>query len=232
MLLVLTGSFGAASSFCSDGTPDFLRLDSAADRRAFQRWFTFLAEVQHFREPERRSREISDCAALVRFAYREALRKHDGEWASSLDLPFTPGEASVAKYNYPFTLLGAGLFRVRPGPFQGAYAQFADANTLYRLNTYLITRDIRAAEPGDLLFYRQIEQHLPFHVMIFLGRSQIDGDGDYIVYHTGPIGSDPGEIRRPSLDELMRHPSPRWRPKAGNQNFLGVYRWNILRRTD
>jgi len=30
----------------------------------------------------------------------------------------------------------------------------------------------------------------------------------------------------------MRHPSPRWRPQAGNPNFLGVYRWNILREAD
>ena len=62
----------------SDGTPDFLRLDSEEDRRAFRDWFLFLAESQYYREPARLPREIDDCASLLRFAYREALRQHDG----------------------------------------------------------------------------------------------------------------------------------------------------------
>jgi uncharacterized protein YfaT (DUF1175 family) len=52
------------------------------------------------------------------------------------------------------------------------------------------------------------------------------------VYHTGLLGGGPGEIRRPTVEELLRHPSPRWRPNVGNGNFLGVYRWNILRESD
>ena len=31
-----------------DGTPDFLRLDDDNDRRAFRRWFTYIAEAQYF----------------------------------------------------------------------------------------------------------------------------------------------------------------------------------------
>jgi hypothetical protein len=227
-----------AASFClalgllgqdrfRDGTPDFLRLDSPQDRRVFQSWFTFLAEAQYLRKLP--SREISDCAALVRFAYREALREHNGAWAAALELDAVPGEGSVEKYTYPHTPLGANLFRVSPGVF----AQFADAQTLHRANTHFITRDIRRAQPGDLLFYRQLEQDLPFHVMIYLGHSHFDAPGDaYIVYHTGPLGGSPGEVRRPSTAELLRHPSPRWRPVAGNGNFLGVYRWNILRMSE
>ena len=62
-----------------------------------------------------------------------------------------------------------------------------------------------------------------------LGRSHFEPpDADYIVYHTGPDGRHPGEIRRPAVPELMRHPKPQWRPVAGNPYFLGVYRWNIL----
>ncbi|MCC6262020.1 MAG: DUF1175 family protein, partial [Bryobacterales bacterium] len=37
-----------------------------------------------------------------------------------------------------------------------------------------------------------------------------------------------GEMRRPSLAELFRHPEPRWHPTAANPTFLGVYRWKIL----
>jgi hypothetical protein len=221
-----------------DGTPGFLRLDREEDRRAFRRWFTFLAESQYYRQPHRMAREINDCAALIRFAYREALREHDGAWASELDLDTVPSEASVRKFTYPRTPLGAGLFRVRSGPFaasnlnDGAYAQFANAHTLQKFNTYLVTRDIRRAQPGDLLFYRQLSQDLPFHAMLYLGRGSFEQSGNWIVYHTGPLDGGPGEIRRPRVEELLRHPSPRWRPNVGNGNFLGVYRWNILRESD
>jgi uncharacterized protein YfaT (DUF1175 family) len=218
-----------------DGTPDFLRLTSEADRRAFRTWFAFLAEAQGFRVPGELPSEINDCAALIRFAYREALREHGGAWASELGLEMIPGAASVEKYQYPFTPLGAGLFRVRPGVYQpedaanGAFAQFADAKTLWRLNTHFVSRDVRLARPGDLLFFRQLAQSLPFHAMIFLGRSQFEsGDKDWVIYHTGPMGKSAGEVRRVRLGELLEHPSPRWRPLEGNANFLGVYRWNIL----
>jgi uncharacterized protein len=221
-----------------DGTPEFLRLDTEEDRRAFRHWFTFLAESQYYRQPKRLPHEITDCAALLRFAYRDALREHDGAWASELDLDSVPSEASVRKFTYPRTPLGAGLFRVRAGPFaapdlsDGAFAQFADAHTLQQFNTYFVTRDISRALPGDLLFYRQLEQNLPFHAMLYLGRGNFEASGSWIVYHTGPLDGGPGEIRRPTVEELLRHPSPRWRPNVGNRNFLGVYRWNILRESD
>jgi uncharacterized protein len=35
-------------------------------------------------------------------------------------------------------------------------------------NTFFVSRDIRNARPGDLLFYRQLEQDAPFHSMIFV----------------------------------------------------------------
>jgi uncharacterized protein YfaT (DUF1175 family) len=66
--------------------------------------------------------------------------------------------------------------------------------------------------------------------MIYLGASQFAKDGErYVVYHTGPDGAEPGEIRRLSLPELLLFPEPQWRPIGANRNFLGVYRWNILR---
>jgi hypothetical protein len=225
-----------------DGTPDFLRLDSESDREAFRRWFTFLAEAQWLRR-DHLPVEITDCAALIRFAYREALREHDGAWAADLQLPFPPPGPSVSKYEYPFTPLGASLFRVQPGSFaisdltSGAFAQFADAKTLRRLNTYWISMDVRRAQPGDLLFYRQLEQDLPFHMMIFLGPGHLEphaaASGNirdaFVIYHTGPHDGGRGELRRVRMAELLAHPQPRWRPVVGNPNFLGVSRWNILR---
>lgn len=222
--------------FASDGTPDFSRLDDHQDRRAFRRWFPFLAEAQYFQPAEARPAEIDDCAALIRYAYREALRKHDSQWAGQALLPLVPGWDSVARYQYPYTPLGANLFRVREGSFRPAdlndqtFAQFADAQTLRRYNTYFVSRDISRALPGDLLFYRQESDHMPFHSMIYVGESAIVKDGArYVVYHTGPENGGPGLVRRLALPELQRYPEPQWRPVGGNPNFLGVYRWNILR---
>ncbi len=216
----------------ADGTPDFLRL-VGADREAFRQWFTFLAEIQLYRK--NLPVEINDCAALLRYAYREALHTHDSTWSALARLPVLPPNLpDVQKYAYPFTALQANLFRVRPGPFRasdlsdGAFQQFADAQTLQRFNTHFISRSLEQARPGDLLFFRQ-GGSLAFHSMVWLGPSHFDESTQrYVVYHTGPIGAHAGEIRRLTVPELLHHPEPRWRPLEGNSNFLGVYRWNIL----
>ncbi len=225
-----------SSDTVADGTPDFLRLHDAADRAAFRRWFTLLAETQYAR-PQSHG-EVEDCAALLRYAYREALRQHDSVWAKTVRLPAIPAPGDIRQYQYPYTPLGAGLFRIHDGSFtasdlgNGAFAQFANAKTLWQHNSYFVGRDVSRARPGDLLFFRQEGHDLLFHAMIFLGTSQIDADTDrqpLVVYHTGPIGRSPGEIRRPTLAQLMNFPDPRWRPVPSNPSFLGVYRWNILR---
>jgi uncharacterized protein YfaT (DUF1175 family) len=219
----------AGDSF-GDGTPDFLRLHTAADRGAFRAWFTALADTAAALPPERLPKEIDDCAALLRWCYRNALHAHDEAWQATMPMEALPPLASVAQYAYPFTPLGANLFRVRSGVYaaddatNGSFAQFADVKTLWQRNTYLVTRDVRAARPGDLLFYRQLEQNSPFHSMILTGAGH-----DWAVYHTGPIGKGPGEVRRVALDDLLHHPDARWRPIIENSNFLGVYRWSILR---
>lgn len=227
-----------------DGTPDFLRLDTARDRQAFRGWFTLLAEYQALRPENEVPAEIKDCSALLRYVYRNALHEHNAAWFQENRLVPPTALNSVEKYRYPFTRLRASLFRVRPGAFHasdlsdGTFSEFADANSLRQWNAHLVSRDIRAAQPGDLLFYRQLEQDSPFHSMVFIGRSPwlsargTERASDIVVYHTGPIGGHPGEMRRTSVAELLQHPSPRWRPIPGNENFLGVYRWNILRETN
>ena len=234
----VTFLFDPTDSF-ADGTPDFLRLHTAQDRQAFRAWFSSIAESQAGRP--KLPAEIDDCAALLRFAYREALHAHDETWL--LSHPIETPQASIRQYVYPQTPLGANLFRVRPGPFlpedlrNGSFAQFADARTLMERNTYLVGRDLRLARPGDLIFYRQLDQNSPydvpdatphrspFHSMIFCGETGV-------VYHTGPIHQGKGEMRRLLLSDLLHHPDVRWRPLPENANFLGVYRWNILREGD
>jgi hypothetical protein len=145
--------------------------------------------------------------------------------------PALPGE--IRAWRYPNTPLGAALFRVKPGSFEaadatnGAFAQFADAKTLVQRNAYFVSRNVRVAQPGDLLFYRQFGQSSPWHSMIVTRT----GAQATVVYDTGIDHGKAGELRRVALSELLDHPQPQWRPLAANPNFLGVYRWNILRGT-
>lgn len=236
-----TDSFG-------DGTPDFLRLADPADRAAFRRWFTLIADYQAIRPRAEVPAEISDCASLLRYAYREALKRHDAAWFEDTGIQVEAPPGEIHEWSYPHTALGADLFRVRPGPFvaadatDGAFAQFADAKTLVEQNAYLVGRDVREAQPGDLLFFRQFGQSSPWHSMIVVE----SGPAARVVYDTGPDHPPhgqrpvrggpghgrPGELRRVTLTELLDHPEPQWRPLLGNPNFLGVYRWNILRGTE
>lgn len=223
-----------------DGTPDFLRLESTADRSAFREWFAAIAEYQALRPAAELPVEINDCAALLRYSYRGALHAHTEPWLEENKLEALAFLPSVKKYSYPHTPLGAGLFRIKPPlpaeNLRRSFAEFADVKTLIQLNTFLVSRDVHLALPGDLLFYRQLEQNSPYHSMAFIGQSQIisgeGADDPILVYHTGPNGKEAGEMRRVQLRQLMQHPSPRWRPVPGNSNFLGVYRWNILRETN
>lgn len=216
-----------------DGTPDFLRLTDPADQAAFRQWFTLIADYEAIRPKAEAPPEITDCASLLRFSYREALKRHDDSWfiATGIEVAALPGE--IRAWRYPDTPLGASLFRVRPGSFEasdaanGAFAQFADAKTLVERNAYLVSRDVRQAQPGDLLFYRQFGQSSPWHSMIV---TRIGGQAA-VVYDTGMDHGKSGELRRVALAELLDHPQPQWRPAASNPNFLGVYRWNILRGT-
>ena len=84
------------------------------------------------------------------------------------------------------------------------------------------------AQPGDLLFYRQFGQSSPWHSMI-VTRS---GAAAEVVYDTGP---DHGKTRRTAprgfSPNFLTIPSRNGGRSPGNPNFLGVYRWNILRGT-
>jgi len=200
-----------------DGTPDFQRLDESADREFFRTHMAALAETEYF-QPNH-TREITDCSALVRYAYREALRNPAG------------------KYSFPHTPLGPRIFRVREGPYlpsdlaAGAFAEFADAHTLQQFNMFFVSRDVTRAQPGDIFFYRRkTTKGISYHSMIFIGPSQVKPDSEiYVVYHTGPDGTNNGEIRRINLTQLLQYPDPQWHAIAANPQFLGVYRWNILK---
>ena len=74
----------AANSFSldsdNDGIPDAAELSSFRDRENFRHAFTGIAEMQFYRISDEWNKEQRDCAGLVRFAWREALRRHDRAW--------------------------------------------------------------------------------------------------------------------------------------------------------
>jgi uncharacterized protein YfaT (DUF1175 family) len=197
-----------------------VRLPDESDREAFRAWFTFLADAQFYRP----TADVTDCAGLVRHAAREALRAHTPEWHRLAALPAAAPFPDVRARPLGSDA-GWPLFDVGPG----RYAEFADARTIVTRNTRAIGRDLASARPGDLLYFRQDTQAVPDHLMVFVGASRFEaGAHDWVVYHTGPTGDGPGEMRKTRLADLARHPAPRWRPLAHNPAFIGVFRLDWL----
>ena len=221
----------------NDGLPDAAELQSFMDRENFRRWFTLIAEGQFYHLSEQWKAEQRDCAGLVRFAWREALRRHDRAWFQKMGPGYTQVAPDVARYNLEQGPLGEKLFRTDFGSYKdgelsnGTFSEFADARTLKSFNATFVSRDRHDAEAGDLLFfYQPWVQKFPYHVMIFLGRAKLGGNhsGDWVVYHTGSSSTDDGTVKKVELSILDQHPNKRWRPVESNQHFLGFYRLKVL----
>ena len=221
----------------SDGIPDRVELRSFNDRESFRKWFTTIAEEQFYDVSREWNPEQRDCAGLVRFAWRESLRAHDRAWFLRMGETYDHVAPDVRAYTLERSPVGEKLFRTSAGSFDasnlsdGTFSEFADARTLKDYNARFVGRDASRAEAGDLLFFQQpFVQKYPYHVMLFLGRSRADSGAaaDWVVYHTGSSARDAGEVRLARLSVLARHPDRRWRPVAGNRNFLGFYRLKIL----
>ncbi len=229
-----------------DGLPDVAELRTHSDRENFRRWMTGIAEWQFDRINDLWSDEQRDCAGLVRFAWREALRRHDRRWFQAMTRGGAGGPEiemlapDVKGYTLDRSPLGEKLFRTDYGRFEsedltaGRFSDFADARTLKNHNTRRVGREVRVALPGDLLFFHQPwVQAYPYHVMLFLGKARHEGGGagDWVVYHTGgALGGRGarGEMRKVRVSTLREHPDPRWHPTEANRHFLGYYRLRIL----
>jgi uncharacterized protein YfaT (DUF1175 family) len=221
----------------NDGIPDLIELRSFQDRDSFRRWFTAIAETQFYQLSDQWNPEQRDCAGLVRFALREALRHHDRPWFQKMGPAYQTVAPDVKSFNLDNNPFGEKIFRTEFGSFSetdirnGRFSEFADARTLKSFNVEFVNRDRREAQPGDLLFYYQPwVQKFPFHVMIFLGQARMTANGaqDWVVYHTGSSPIDEGTVKKVELSVLDQHPDPRWRPVERNKNFLGFYRLKIL----
>lgn len=237
--LVASSTHSISLDSDNDGIPDVAELQSFMDRENFRQWFTAIAEAQFYRLSEQWNAEQRDCSGLVRFAWREALRRHDRPWFQKMGPGYTAVAADVKRYSLEQGPLGEKLFRADFGSYKdgdlsnGAFSEFADARTLKSFNARFLSRDPREAEPGDLLFfYQPWVQKFPYHVMIFLGEADKAKSGDpragSVVYHTGSSPTDEGTVKKVALSVLENHPNPRWRPVESNTNFLGFYRLKIL----
>ena len=221
----------------NDGIPDTAELRSFQDRESFRRWFTSVAELQFYQLSAQWNVEQRDCAGLVRFAMREALRRHDHPWFQKIGPGYETVAPDVAGFDLDHNPLGEKIFRTDFGSFHesdlrnGRFSEFADGRALKNFNSAFVSRDRREAEAGDLLFYYQPwVQKFPYHVMIFLGGPHVAPNGaqDWVVYHTGSSPTDQGTVKKVQLSILDRHPDPRWRPMESNKNFLGFYRLKIM----
>ena len=221
----------------NDGIPDVVELRTYQDRDSFRRWFTAIAETQFYQLSEQWKDEQRDCAGLVRFATREALRRHDRVWLQRMGPAYQTVAPDVNGFDLDNNPVGEKIFRTDFGSFHesdlrnGRFSEFADGRSLKNYNSVFVSRDRHEAQPGDLLFfYQPWVQKFPYHVMIYLGAPHVapNGGQDWVVYHTGSSPTDKGTVKKVQLSVLDQHPDPRWRPVESNKNFLGFYRLKIL----
>lgn len=183
---------------------------NASQSLLFRRWFVLMVDAQLRRGPNPRWQQ-QDCAGLVRFAANEALKIHDAKWQKN---------NGFSAQNLPPELVitpEQRLFAQRWKIGAGATSAYAKAIILIQHNSVFISRDINAAQPGDLLFFDQGDEQ---HMMVWMGH--------FIAYHTGSSSAEDNGLRAVSLQQLMHWPDTRWIPDARNPNFSGIYRLGFL----
>ncbi len=104
-----------------DGYPDAAELVSSQDRKRFRDWFVNIAESQYYEVSPLWRKEDRDCAGLLRFAFREALKKHDDAWLARFGFLLEPDLPDVVRFHYPeVPLLGTRIFRMADAAFRPA----------------------------------------------------------------------------------------------------------------
>src|SRR5438045_2986907 len=93
----------------NDGIPDRAELRSYNDRENFRRWFTGIAEAQFYELSKAWNEDQRDCAGLVRFAWREALRTHDRVWLKRMGGAYDAIAPDVNAYTLNESPLGEKL---------------------------------------------------------------------------------------------------------------------------
>lgn len=142
--------------------------------------------------------EQRDCAGLVRFAFRSALKR------------FQPERLATPLW------LDAG----------GRPSDFADAETLLAHSFAPLGRGESAREAlrtGDLVAFRQERDAGPvFHLMLVVRPEDKAHAPARVVYHPGEKGA---AVRTGELRRLITEAPLEWRPVPENTAFLGFFRF-------
>ena len=202
-----------------DGFPDSAKLVTEQDRMAFVGWFVRIAESQFLRRNSFWNAHERDCAGLIRYAYREALKIHDDRWQKKSGIVIDKNLPDVERFHYPdVPILGEKLFKVKRGDAGdiSTFSSFADAQTLLNYNVFFVSKNVSEARKGDLLFFHLESSDTPWHSMIVTASG-----AQTLVYHTGK-----GDlVKRVALSYLA---GSAFEPSEQNNRFLGVYRFHIL----
>jgi hypothetical protein len=195
------------------------------DEKALRLAVTRLALYQAKRISPQWEKAQRDCAGLVRFAYREAIRIRSPEDGRKLGIPNALYLPIVSDFTREVFSDISHLWQMGLDPEgKPRFGAFADAETLIGYNFRKKTRDLSSARNGDLLvFQKALENDEPYHLMIFVK----DRSRSLAVYHNGAKREE-AQVRVVTIADLLQSPDPVWIPTADNPHFLGVYEWNRL----
>ncbi|MES0492075.1 MAG: DUF1175 family protein, partial [Leptospirales bacterium] len=139
-----------------DNFPDSAELNNQEDRKKFTDWFVRIAEAQYLKKNYAWNKNERDCSGLIRYAYREALKKHDEKWQQKYGILLDKNLPDVQKFNYPdVPVLKQNLFKISndDAKTKTSFSAYADAEHLVKYNTKFISKNIEHARKGDLLFF-------------------------------------------------------------------------------
>lgn len=207
------------------GIPDILKLNRD-DSQRFIEWFTSII-VSIANGDMQLPENENDCSGLIRYAYKEALKKHDHIWAQQVNFNGYMLN-DVKAYNYPqIPFIGTKLFKINDKDFDDInnYSVYASARYLIEHNLDFVSKNINTARTGDIAaFFHPSDYEFPFHLMVLIKEKGIN----VVIYHTGPIDSNnKGEMRIVKVEDLVQA-DPSWMIHEKNRNFLGFYRFKIL----
>ncbi|CEP77379.1 MAG: DUF1175 family protein [Defluviitoga tunisiensis] len=206
--------------------PDFLELD-AQDSYSFSYWFNSII-LNIINGYITLPSNYEDCAGLIRFAYKESLKKHDQNWIKNTGYKGIVKE-DVKKYNYPdIPFYGTNIFKIDKNNINpDSFSNYASARVLIEMNMDFLSKNIEVAQSGDILvFFHPEDPEFPYHVMVYF-EDPVSFE-EYAIYHTGPVDEfNSGEFRVVKIKNLYKA-DPTWMAVPENKSFMGVYRFKIL----
>jgi len=215
-----------------DGYPDRCELWKENDRTSFREWFIKIAISQYFKRSASWNKKERDCAGLIRYSYRESLKKHNRNWFYLTGITIENPPPEITEFAYPkIPIIGKNIFAVKSKKANNSFkikinnecyffSNFADVENLLKKNCHFTGKNINLAKKGDILFFRYLKNGTYlYHSMIYLG---VINKKKSIIYHTG------SKKVLKLVPTSYLNDSIIFRPIEWNHNFLGVYRFNIL----